>query len=334
MIEGAHADHLLLVVDEAKSVPDASWDAMEGYFSSPGTYYRFVISTPSEPAGRFYDIHARRPGYDDWEAIHVTIQDAIGAGRVTEEWRAQRQVQWGEASQLYRCHVLAEFAGSSDGVVPLAWIEAAVARGQLVAVEELRPRHLGVDVADGGADRTVFAYRDGDDCYKLEVFEDGDTMLTADRVENRVVKGSRVVVDAIGVGAGVASKLKRNNRFRTQSFVASRGTKRRDRSGDMKFANLRAAAWWNLRELLDPSEHSTISLPDDPELLGDLAAPNWREVAGGKILVESKDDIRKRLGRSTDVGDAVVQAFWEDVTTDLSGWVDDGLVQSGIGELR
>jgi hypothetical protein len=62
LIEGAHADHLMLIVDEAKSVPDASWDAMEGYFSSPGQYYRFVISTPSEPAGRFADIHMRKPG--------------------------------------------------------------------------------------------------------------------------------------------------------------------------------------------------------------------------------------------------------------------------------
>jgi hypothetical protein len=72
-------------------------------------------------------------------------------------------------------------------------------------------------------------------------------------------------------------------------------------------------------------------LPDDGELLGDLTAPTWREVAGGKILIESKADIKKRLGRSTDVGDAVVQAFWEDHTAiDLDGWADD-LTQTGVG---
>ena len=47
--------------------------------------------------------------------------------------------------------------------------------------------------------------------------------------------------------------------------------------------------------------------PDD-DLLGDLCAPKWRLMSGGKILIESKDDIRKRIGRSTDVGDAVVYA--------------------------
>ena len=76
--------------------------------------------------------------------------------------------------------------------------------------------------------------------------------------------------------------------------------------------------------------YSTLALPDDPELLGDLTAPKWREVAGGKILIEPKTDIKKRLGRSTDVGDAVVQAMWDDTTAvDLSGWGDDGLTQTG-----
>lgn len=321
LIEGAHAEHLMLIVDEAKSVPDASWDAMEGYFSSPGTYYRFVISTPSEPAGRFADIHMRKPGYDDWKAIHVTIGDAIGAGRVTEEWRANRAAAWGLDSVLYRCHVLAEFAGSEDGVIPLSWIESAMARE---IPDNPYCRILGVDVADTGDDKTVFAYRDGPVVYRLETFETGDTMLTADRVENRAVRGTRVVVDSIGVGAGVAARLKRNKDLKVQPFVASAGTKRRDKSGEMGFANLRAAAWWNLRELLDPASDDEIVLPNDGQLLGDLSAPTWREVAGGKIQIESKADIKKRLGRSTDVGDAVVQAMWEDHTaTDLTGWGDD-----------
>jgi hypothetical protein len=326
LIEGAHASHLMLVVDEAKSVPDASWDAMEGYFSSPGTYYRFVISTPSEPAGRFYDIHSRRHGYEDWAAIHVSIEDAIGEGRVTEDWRAGRAAAWGSDSVLYRCHVLAEFAGSEDGVIPLSWVEAAMRRDQ---PESPYCRVLGVDVADGGDDDTVIVFRDGPAVYRIDRFEDGDTMLTADRVEARAVRGTRVVVDSIGVGAGVASKLKRNPELRVSPFVASAGTRRKDKSGEMGFSNLRAAAWWAMRELLDPAnEGDPVVLPEDSQLLGDLTAPTWREVAGGKIQIESKEQIKKRLGRSTDVGDGVVQAFWEDHTgADLSGWGDDGLTQ-------
>jgi hypothetical protein len=53
-----------------------------------------------------------------------------------------------------------------------------------------------------------------------------------------------------------------------------------------------------------------VCLPDDETLLGDLSAPQWKVLSGGKIQVEPKDEIRKRLGRSTDDGDAVVQAFF------------------------
>jgi len=87
-------------------------------------------------------------------------------------------------------------------------------------------------------------------------------------------------------------------------------TEARDRSGELGFANKRSAAWWAMRELLDPAADSVIALPPDDLLTGDLTAPHWRVMSGGHIQVEGKDEIRKRLGRSTDDGDAVVMAFW------------------------
>lgn len=79
--------------------------------------------------------------------------------------------------------------------------------------------------------------------------------------------------------------------------------------------NCRSAAWWNLRELLDPAGDASVCLPPDDELAADLTTPRWESVTGGKIKVESKDEIRKRLKRSTDRGDACVQAFWTDPST-------------------
>ena len=71
---------------------------------------------------------------------------------------------------------------------------------------------------------------------------------------------------------------------------------------------MRSAAWWNLREML---ETEPVALPPDDRLIGDLTAPHWRVMSGGKIKVESKDEIKKRINRSTDDGDAVIQAFWQ-----------------------
>jgi hypothetical protein len=104
-----------------------------------------------------------------------------------------------------------------------------------------------------------------------------------------------------------------------QPFTASARSRNRDKTGELGFVNTRAAAWWNLREMLDPSAGSIICLPPDDDLLGDLTAPKAAEPqSGGKLKIESKDEIKKRIGRSTDRADAVVQAFW----TEAGSWHD------------
>ncbi len=324
LLEGAHASALLAIVDEGKVVPEASWDAIEGYFSDPGDKYALALSVPGAPAGRFYDIHSRKPGYEDWDAVHVTIDQAIAAGRITKKWADQRRLQWGEKSALYLNHVLAEFGGEEDGTIPLAWIEAAMERWREFSEEGRlgRVSIVSADIGDTGSDDTVLAMRAGTHIVELVRFPDGDTMQHAVRVANRVPKGGSAIIDSIGVGAGVHARVKELLGGRTSGFVASQGTKRRDKSGQMGFINKRAAAWWNMRELLEPP--SDIALPDDAMLLGELASPRWREAAGGKIQIESKDEIRKRIGRSTDSADAVIMAFWEDAGTRFGGeWPDD-----------
>lgn len=76
--------------------------------------------------------------------------------------------------------------------------------------------------------------------------------------------------------------------------------------------------WWHLREALDPAYEARLALPPDDLLVGDLTAPHWRVTSSGRIQVESKDDIKKHLGRSTDDGDAVMQALWGGVETEAA----------------
>jgi hypothetical protein len=319
-IEGAHADEILYVYDEAKAIKPATFDASEGAFSGAGVdtdanAYALASSTPGAPIGRFYEIQTQKAGLEDWHAIHVTLDDTIAAGRVSEEWADQRRKQWGADSAVYRNRVLGDFAASDeDSVIPLAWIEAAVERwkerreggefdGALTAV--------GVDVARSGSDKTVQALRRGEIISELRRTSREGTMQTAGRVAG-LLRGTnaRAVVDVIGVGAGVVDRL-REMGLRTLAFNASTKTEQLDSSGELGFVNCRAGAWWNLREMLDPDSGLAVSLPDDDLLIGDLTAPKWRVVSGGRIQVESKEDIKKRIGRSTDDGDAVVQAFWE-----------------------
>lgn len=318
LIEGAHADRLLFIYDEGKAIPAGTFDACEGAFSGTGEALALALSTPGDPSGRFYDIHARRPGYEDWHARHVTLAESMAAGRISETWAEQRRKQWGEDSAAYANRVLGDFhSADEDTVIPLRWLEGANERWaewDEAGRPDLPGPHVdGVDVARSGEDRTVIAIRRGPVTAELRRSSKEDTMQTTGRVKGHLDTDplATAMVDVIGIGAGVLDRL-REQGCRAEPFNASAGTKNKDATGELGFPNVRSAAWWLLRELLDPSRDPDLALPPDDELLGDLTAPKWKILSGGKIQVESKDDIRKRIGRSTDAGDAVVQAHWEE----------------------
>lgn len=322
LIEGVHADAVLYVFDESKAIIPATFDAAEGAFSGAGGYQAIealaiATSTPGEPAGRFYDIHTRKPGLEDWWTRHVSVDEAIAAGRISKEWVEQRGKQWGTTSAVYANRVLGEFHTSdSDGVIPLEWIEAANQRwrewddnGRPASDG---PQTLGVDVAREGADQTVLALRFGYVVTELRRYSKQPTTATTGVVTGVLTANPQMtaIVDVIGVGGGVVDQL-REAKLKVEAFNASEATSNTDRSGELGFINTRSAAWWGLRELLDPAYGATLALPPDDALTGDLTAPHWKVTSGGKIQIESKDDIRKRIGRSPDDGDAVMQALWQ-----------------------
>lgn len=324
-IEGAHAKQLLYLLDEAKIIPPATWDSIEGAFSNAGDdvdddAYAFAISTPGPPAGRFYDIHRRAPGYEDWHVRHVTLKEAISGGRISRKWAEQRKLQWGGDSAIYHNRVLGEFhASDEDSVIPLAWLEAAIerwhdwVRAGRPEVGRASERWTGVDVGRGG-DETIFAHRDGHVITLTAGDRSRDTMKT---VTGAQAFPGRAIVDVIGVGAGVFDRL-REVGARPLAYAGSGGASywRDSTSGKLTATNVRSAAYWNLRELLDPAQSggAKLCLPPDELMISDLTTPTW-EIASGlppKIKVEPKEEVVKRLGRSPDRGDAVAMAAWAD----------------------
>lgn len=333
LLEGAHADSLLYIFDESKAIPDETFDAAEGAFAGAGKDTRqeafaFVISTPGLPLGRFYDIHARKPGFGDWWVRHVTLEECIAAGRLSHEWAEQRHLQWGDTAVYYN-RVLGEFHGADEGgIIPLNFVEAAMERwkdwqelgGKLDAFT-----CVSCDPARSGDDKTVIAPRYGDVITELRRYSKQDTMATAGRVTAvlNAQKGQPLaVVDVNGIGAGVVDRL-REQKKKVFAFNGAEKCTLKDRSGELGFVNKRAYSWWHMRELLDPAYGSTICLPPDDKLLGDLVSAKAGEVnSKGQITVRSKDELKALLGRSPDDGDAVVMAFAVDARPALPfGWV-------------
>jgi len=117
-----------------------------------------------------------------------------------------------------------------------------------------------------------------------------------------------IAMDCTGGWGGAAREHLAQQGVRVAAFVASAKSEAKTRpKGELAFDNKRAESWWRMREALDPANMSELALPDDPVLKAELTAPTW-SLRRDRILVESKDDLRERLGRSTDRADAVVMA--------------------------
>jgi hypothetical protein len=343
-IEGAHASVMFYVFDEAKTIEEAMWDAAEGAFSTEGADQLgrtgtgecrwLAISTPGPAMGRYYDIHSRKPGYEDWLVRHVTIDESIEANRISEDWVGARARQWGVNSAVYKNRVLGEFASdSSDGVIPLEWIEAAMTRwteweAQGKPMAGIGFRRLGVDTARHGGDKTIFAVRCDNRIEELIDHTGYDITVTAGFLKPLAMKANETVIEMdSGIGAGVFDILNNDNgndilnqSMNLIDLYMGAGTSIMDKTGTFRFNGIRSAAWWHMREILDPTTGSNIMMPPDDELLGDLAAPSYelKYLHGAlAVCVETKENLRKgnRLGRSTDKGDAVVLVFWDQLST-------------------
>lgn len=326
-IEGAHADFLLYVFDEAKTIPDETYDAAEGAFAGSGedTAFEalaFSISTPGEPIGRFHAIQSRKSGYEDWHVSFVKKEQAIAAGRMSRAWADQRARQWGEGSAVYKNRVLGEFASQEeDSIIPLSWVEAAIGRWKDWRDEGFPGTFTGVgaDIGLGGehSDKTILAT-----CYdhvkikELRKFPRGDpdtaTMEAAGRIKGILDANGgptapiKAYIDVIGIGAGVVHRLREQGYENAIAFNSAEGTEHRDESGEFGFNNKRSAGWWVTREMLNPLSKMGVCLPDDDDLIGELTTPKHRVLSGAKRAVQSKEKIKKTLKRSTDSGDAVV----------------------------
>ena len=337
--QGFHEEHILVVVDEAAGVNLEIYEAIEGILTSSGARL-LLIGNPTAIGTPFYDAFTKAIGYQtfhvsaydtpNFTACGITPEDISQGTRhekaqevpyprlITPQWVSDRFKAWGEASAPYQVRVMGNFPQQGeDTLIPLLWIELAMERWE--DTPDGQPVQLGVDVAAYGSDKTVIAVRKGQKLTELKVYSQKNTRETAGLVSAQAREhGTRkIAVDEIGIGRGVVDSLDEEGYSYTGVNVSERST------DPDRYHNLRAELWWNMRELLDPDK-DPVALPPDDELLSELASVKYKVDARGAIQIESKEDMKKRLGHSPDRADAVVLAF--------SNTHHDGFV-SGAGKL-
>lgn len=217
-----------------------------------------------------------------------------------------------------------------DQAIPSDWIKEAQARWVNHPPVGVPMCAIGVDVAQGGTDKTVLARRYDGWFAELLDFPGSETPGGRD-VAGKVIAerhdSAKVVVDLGGGWGGEALGHLTKNGVDALGYMGVKDSVRRTKDNLLKFTNVRTEAYWRLREALDPSQEggSPIALPPDKELLADLSAPTYQTVSvkgGMAIKLESKKDLVKRIKRSPDKGDATVMSWFSGpkAITDAQEW--------------
>jgi hypothetical protein len=199
-------------------------------------------------------------------------------------------------------------------VIPTEWVRAAQRRW----MERERPKTpltaVGVDAARGGNDYMTLARRydnwiDTGKKWAGSMVQDGAiaALLVKDALHDE--KPGCVNVDVIGIGSSTYDHIKPLYDH-VNPVNTSEGSEYRDKSGRMKMRNLRAELFWRMRDALDPLSGIDLALPNDPELLADLCSAVYKITVSG-VLIEGKEEIKKRIGRSPDYGDAVLLTLYD-----------------------
>jgi phage terminase large subunit len=297
-LQGIHAKHVLYLIDEASGIPDIVFEIAQGSLSTKGAM-ACMFSNPTRASGYFFDTHNRLR--HRWRTWVVNCEDVPRArGHIDEVIEA-----YGRGSNKYRVRVLGEFPTADDStVIPLELVEAA--RRRDVAPRDVRPI-WGVDVARFGDDSSALAKRQGNVLLEpVQEWHGKDTMQLVGLIMDAWMKTdddkrpSEIVVDVIGIGSGVVDRL-------AELDLPVRGCNVAEvPSIDDKYSRLRDELWWRGREWFAARD---CFIPGDEKLVGELTGPTYDFASSGKLVVESKKDMRKRGVASPNKADAFLLTF-------------------------
>lgn len=320
-LQGVHSDHVLLVGDEASGIPEAIFNAAEGSMSGENAT-TLLLGNPVRSSGFFFDTFHKTSSM--WYRIHVGYwpdEETRPPGmhhspRVVEDFARAVARRTGEDSNEYRIRVLGEFPKSDlDTVIPYEMVESA--RNRDLVVPPNAGTVWGLDVARYGDDKNALVRRTRLSVLpEIDVWGGVDIMQTAGRVKAAwdetppEKRPDEILIDVIGMGAGVVDRLlEQGLPIRGINVAESAAFKER-------YRNLRAELWFAAREWLATRDHS---LPrceggcseDCPHetLAQELVAPKYVHTSTGKLLVESKSDMKKRGVDSPNIADAFILTF-------------------------
>lgn len=315
--QGFHG-RILIIIDEAPGVKPAIWEAIEG-IRAGGYVHVVALGNPTIASGPFFDAFTSER--DTWKTITIDAFDTPNLEGLTLEtllalseaeldikpwpnlisrrWVKEKYENWGPDNPLWQSRVRGQFpVQAEDALLSLAWLEAAKYQEAPIPYGPIR---AGVDVAGPGEDETVLAIRQGGRLMSLASWAQADPRgeVVAALAPYRG-QLERVNVDTVGIGYYLAQHL-RDLDFPVYDINVGEAPDDKE-----KYSNLKAELYWGLRQRFQAGDMSGL---DDETAIAQLAGIRYKHNARGQVMIESKDDARKRGVKSPDRAEAIMLAF-------------------------
>jgi hypothetical protein len=300
-LAGLHADFLLFILDESGGIPDSVMAAAEGGLAV-GKWGKIIqAGNPTHNEGPLY--RACTVERHMWHVIRISgdPDDPNRSPRINVQWAKEQIEKYGRDNPWVLVNVFGEFPPSSiNSLLGPDEVQAAMKRHLRIDQYEFSQKRLGIDVARFGDDRSVIFPRQGLASFKPEEMRGARTTDIAARVMksiNSFGAEMQFIDDTGHWGHGVIDNL-------IAAGYSPMGIQFHGQSLDPRYKNRRAEMWIEMAEWVKRGG----ALPNIPELVGELTTPTYTFV-GGKFMIEDKDLIKQRLGRSPDLADALALTF-------------------------
>jgi len=307
---------VLLICDEASGIPDAVYQAASGSMSGHNCT-TILAGNPIRLSGLFYDtFHSLS---DLWTTYHVP---SASCTRVNSDFEMDMARRYGKGGNGYRIHWQGEFPLSeADAVIPRDLAVAALTRD--VGALPVQPV-WGLDVAFRGDDRSALCKRRGNVVSEAVLVWQGlDPMELAGRIKaeydltREKDKPSAICVDAIGLGSGVAHRLRELGLPSREINVAESSSMKE------KYSNTKTELWFTARDWFE-ARNCYLS-PENAKLVDELCQAEFKTLdSTGKLAMRPKDEQQGVDGyRSPDLADAFILTFAAP-SISASGWQPTG----------
>lgn len=307
-LAGLHADNVAFMIDEAGSIPDGVIQTADAALSTGSEGHKkarlIVTANPEEPKGIIYRACMGKT-IQKWATYRVSgdPDDPKRSPLVSVDWARDLILQYGKDDPYVMVNVLGKYPATSSNML-ITEQEVAEAMNREIPEATVRnsQMRLGIDVARGGVDSTVFALRKGLKAYPLEQISSnvfGPELAGKAAFLCQEQRIERVFVDNTGgFGSSVVDSLAMFPNIDITPIHYN------SKAQDSRYYNKRTEMWVRMRDWIRKGG----CLPRDPVLADEICMPKLI-FHNGVFRLEEKEQIKQRLGRSPDKADAFAQTF-------------------------